>query len=623
MITMKHIILTILALCSLLPLLAQNTTRNDSLMSRELMLEREYNPTIRDAVKLSRLPELREPKAPGTKVEFSNYSTPFSLQPKIFSLSPQAYLTNLNYSKYRGYLTAGISSLLDINGDLGYQILNSDKDRLNIFFSHRSSRSNVTYLQDLSDADESEKQKFKINDNWGGLNYMHNFGWIKLLADAKYTNSAFNYYGCMNPLKYPVSQGYGYSIWLSLYEKFYDRNTNQNNSMFEAKIGIAADKPNELNYKINLGYTNFGQKYANTINEEGNKENRILIDADIHKLFSSTMGIGISGAIKTYSYKHKNFSSISTEDISNYFTYALNPYFYLEDEYINLMLGAKMDVEVGGRGKITFSPAIKFNFYPNEQLMLYMLAEGGRKDNSQYNMFYENRYVDPTVRVIDSRSPLDATVGIKFLPVSTMSLDIFGGYKITKDEHFYYPNFGDKFYIDLSTPVLAGNWITPVYQDANTFKLGADLKYSYQDVFEFGLKGTYYNWTITSEQETQHYSDNPASSTLIPYEPLQIAWNKPSFETKLNVAYNSPWWPFRVDLSYLGAYDRKATETPFRTEMIKMKNIHDLSLKGTYFITPNFSAYLSANNLLFSKYDFWWGYPAQGFNIMGGLSVLF
>ena len=613
---MKHIFLTILALCCLLPLWAQNQARNDSIMSRELMLEREYNPTIRDAVKLSQLPELREPQAPGTRVEFSNYSTPFSLQPKILSLSPQAYLTNLNSSKYKGYFTAGISSLIDFNADLGYQILNTDKDRFNIFFSHRSSGSNVTYVQDLSDTDETEKQKFKINDNWGGLNYMHNFGEIKFFADAKYTNSAFNYYGFMNPVKLPVTTGF-------LNDEYFDRNTNQNNSMFEAKIGIAADKSDALNYKINIGFTNFGQKYANTINEEGNKENRILVDADIHKLFSSTTGIGISGVIKSYSYKRQIFSSIFSANISNYWTYSLNPYLYMEDEYTNLILGAKMDVEVGGNEKITFSPAIRFNFYPNDEFMFYLLAEGGRKDNSQYNMFYENRYIDPMIRVRDSRSPLDATAGIKIIPVPTFSVDIFGGYKITKDEHFYYPNFGTKNDINLSTPVLAGNWITPVYQDANTFKLGAEFKYAYQNVFEFGLKGTYYKWAITSEQETQYYSDNPVSSTLIPYEPLQIAWNKPSFETNLNVAYNSPWWPFRVDLSYLGSYGRKATETPFRTETINMKNINDLSLKGTYLFTPNFSAYLSANNLLFSKYDFWWGYPAQGFNIMGGLSVLF
>jgi len=595
---MKSIFLAILALCCLFPLRAQNTTRNDSLMNRELILEKEYSPTTHDAVKLGQLPELREPQAPKSTVEFSNYAVPYALQPKLFLLNPQAYLTNMNYSKYRGYLTAGVSSLIDINGDIGYQILNSDKDRLNVFFSHRSSGCNVSYLQDVSYLDETGKQKFKINDNWGGINYLHNFDGIKLSADAKYTYSEFNYYGLSIP----------YNIYNILPEpqpnNNFDKNTNQINQLFETHVGLAADKANELNYKINLGYTNFRQKYGNTINENGSTENRVLIDADIHKLFNSTTGIGLSGLIKTYYYGNEAFKS-QNDSTTNYWAYSLNPYIYVEDENINLLVGAKMDVEVGGRGKITVSPAIRFNYYTSNQFMFYLLAEGGRNDNSQYNLFYENRYVDPLIRVMDSRSPLDATAGIKFIPLSTLSVRIFGGYKITKDEHFYYSNSGAKNFDGGMPMMLSGNWITPVYEDANAVKLGADFKYAFQDIFEIDLKGTYYHWLISND-----------SDDLTAHK----AWNKPDFEMNLNAAYRFPWIPLRLDLSYLGAFGRKALNN---YPLYKMNDIHDLSAKGTYSITPNFSAYLSLNNLLFSKYDFWWGYPVQGFNIMGGISVLF
>jgi hypothetical protein len=543
-------------------------------------------------------------------VEFSNYSVPFTLQTKLLPLNPQEYLTTLNYSKYRGYLTGGVSSVLDINGDLGYQILNSDENRLNIYYSHRSSGCNVHYLQD------DTKHRFKINDNWGGLNFMQDFNGIKFLADAKYTNSAFNYYG----LSIPYYSIFGF--WSGTINNDFDKNTNQINNLFEMNVGVANEESDALNYKVNAGYTNYRQKYGNTINEKGSTENRFLIDADVHKLINSTVGVGLAGSLKTYSNTNEIFK-LYAENTTSYWTFALNPYMYLEGENLNLLLGAKIDVEVEGRKKVIASPTVRFNYFPSDKFLLYLIAEGGRKDNSQYNLFYENRYVDPLIRVVDSRSPLDATIGVKFLPFSTLSLGVFGGYKITKDEHFYYSNFGAKYTFDRTTPMLAGNWITPEYDNVNTIKIGADIKYTYQNIFELGLKGTYYKWTITSEQDIYWHSDNPLSSSLTQYQPLQIAWNKPSFETKLNVAYNSPWWPFRVDLSYLGAYGRKATETPFRTETINMKNIHDLSLKGTYLFTPNFSAYLSANNLLFSKYDFWWGYPAQGFNIMGGLSVLF
>ena len=597
---MRYIFLIILATSCFLPLNAQNTARKDTVLNRELTLEREYNPTIRDAVKISQFPELREPQTIKTNVEYSNYEIPYSVKIKLVPLNPESYLTNVNSSKYRGYLTGGVSSLIDIDGDLGYQILKSEKDKLNIFLSHRSSRSDIAYIQKVSDLVEDKDNKFKINDNWGGLNYTHDFSKIKFLLDAKYTYSEFNYYGLSIPyltnLPGPVPNNN------------FDKSINQINQMFEANIGLSSQKDKDFKYKINIGYTNFMQYYGNMPIENGTNENRILINGDINKMIFSNVGLGLSGSAKAYSYPDE-FRAIN-DSTTNYFVYSVSPYIKWENYYLNLILGLKMDVELNGLEKIVASPLVRLNFYPTEQIMLYLFAEGGRKDNSQYNLFYENRYIDPLIRVMDSRSPLDATIGIKFSPISTMSAGIFGGYKITQDEYFLYPNFGYKNHFIKDTPMLAGNWITPVYEDANTLKAGANFKYAFQNIFELSLKGTYYQWTISKEK----YMFN---------RDIHQAWNKPSIEVNMNASYRMPWLPFRFDLSYIGAYGRKAASDSFFSTIINMNDIHDLSFKTTCSFTSNFLAYITLNNLLFTKYDFWYGYPAQGFNIMGGLSILF
>jgi len=596
---MKPFFLTTFALSCVLSLQAQNSVKRDSIINRELMLEKEYTPTIHDAAKLNQLPELREPQAPKSQVEFSNYTVPYNVQSALTPLGPHAYLGQMNYSKYRGYLTAGLSSLIDFDGDVGYQILNTDKDWLNVFFSHRSSGCNVSYLQDVSFLGETGKQRFKINDNWGGLNFMHDFEWIKFLADVKYTGSSFNYYGLSIP-RYtdPVDQPNNY----------FDKNTNQNDGLLEAHVGVVSENIDEINYKINAGYTSFTQKYGNQLFDKGGKESRFLIGGDVNAKITPTIGIGLSGLITTYSYSDKTFKLLN-DSTTNYWTYSLNPYLNWENGNMNLTLGVKMDVELGGRGKIMLSPAIRFDYHQDYQWMFYLLAEGGRKDNSQYNLFYENRYVDPLIRVMDSRSPLDLTAGVKFTPVPAFTIDLFGGYKITQDEHFFYSNIGNKIILDDNLPMLSGNWITPVYEDANTFKAGADLKYAFQNSFELGIKGTYYHWAISGDKYT-------ADATL------HEAWNKPDFELNLNAAYRIPEIPLRFDLSYIGAYGRKATD-PSLSRLFSMNDVNDLSLKGTYSFTPWFSIYLSLNNLLFSKYDLCWGYPVQDFNIMGGLSILF
>ncbi|MDR3340048.1 MAG: TonB-dependent receptor [Candidatus Symbiothrix sp.] len=597
--TKRYIFSTIaFAVCFMFSAQAQ-IVRNDSLLNREMTLEKEYNPTIKDAVKLNQLPELREPQATKSKVEFSNYAVPYEVKNGLVYLKPQTYLSNINYSKYRGYLTAGLGTLMNIDADLGYQLLNSGTDHLSVFASHRSGNNDVTNLQ------IEEKQKFKLNDTWGGIDFLHNFGTVKFGLDAKYTYASFNYSGLSSDSYVgPHTPGQApYSI-----------NTfpNQANNMLEIHTSISSEAANKMNYKINAVYTRFDQKYYETTRDTGRQESRILIDWDFHKNFNSTMGSGFAGFFKNYAYASlldwlKEGDNLAIYGNSNYSILSLNPYFYLEGDNLDLTLGGKIDVEFGGRDKVVGAINLLFNYYPSDYFLFYVKTDGGRKDNSNYASFYENRYISPYYRVWDSRTPLDGTVGLKFLPVSTLSLDVFGGYKITMDEHFYFhaSNYPE-------TDGITGTVLYPEYQNANTFKVGADIKYALSDLFEVDLKGVYYQWEIKEKQSTTNSR-------------VFGAWHKPRFVADLNTAYRVPLFPLRFDLSYHAEYGRKSPDylASADGEIVKMKDIHDLSLKATYPITDFFSAYLYTNNLLFQKYDIWYGYPAQNFNIMGGISFLF
>jgi hypothetical protein len=284
----------------------------------------------------------------------------------------------------------------------------------------------------------------------------------------------------------------------------------------------------------------------------------------------------------------------------------------LEDDNLDLLLGGKVAVEFGGRKKVVAAPTIRFNYYPTDQFVFYVVADGGRNDNSNYNTFYENRYVNPSYKIWDSRTSFDGTAGIKFLPIRNLSVDIFGGYKITMDEHFYLP-YTNLFYTDDYFPPdysKAGTVANPEYKDANTLKGGADIKYVFQDIFEIDLKGVYYKWNIITKPEA-----------VFPEEYLQ-AWHKPNFVADLNMAYRLSAIPLRFNLAYHGEFGRK-TIPPINRSGFDMKDINDLSAKATYSFSKFLSAYLSTDNLLFQKYDIWYGYPAQNFNIMAGINVLF
>jgi hypothetical protein len=602
---MKKIpIFLLMGVCSL-SLQAQQNNRKDTVsLSREMTLEREYNPTIKDAVKMNQLPELREPQAPKSKVEYSNYAVPYSFKPELTVLKPQAWFSDLHTSKYKGYLNAGVGTLSDINADAGYQILNTADNFLNFYLSHRSSNSRVSSLQ------IDTTQKFKINDNWGGINFKHDFGDVKLSTDVKYTLSMFNYSELtVSNLENILSSSRPRDpdfVTLS--------HPSQTDNLFEARIGLSSDKPNTLNYNVNAKYTFFKHKYGINTAMPGVKENRVIIDWDFHDKVNSTSGFGLGGYLKHYTYTSIDFEDLN-DGLISYSVFSINPYYYLEGDNLNLLLGVKADFEIGGRKKNIVAPTIRFNYYFGDRVHFYLITDGGRKDNSNYEMFYENRYVHPLTKTRDARSPFDGTVGLKFLPISELSFDIFAGYEIIKDEHYFTPGFGSP----INKPTnrnLSNLYLLPDFGEEKTAKLGAQISCYLSGNFELDLKGTFYH------RDTKTFVTSSVGgetiTTKVPSEP----WNKPQFETLLNMAYRLPALPLRLDLSYRGLYGRKMT-VPFIYDITDMKDIHDLSAKATYIFSPAFSAYLSANNLLFQKYDIWYGHPAQNFNIIGGISFLF
>jgi hypothetical protein len=496
------------------------------------------------------------------------------------------YFPDFATSNKRGYVNLGISTLLDVDGDAGYQIVNTAEDRFSIFGSHRSSNSNVTYLQDEW---KDVKQKMKINDNLLGADYTHAFDKARLNVDAQYTYSGFNYYGTG--------------------ERNLDiKDKDQVNNLFRSHLGISSVNNDEIDYQINLIHTLFKQQYGDFETFKGRTENRIVADIDLHANFNATSGIGIGGSIKNYAYQVPLYQ-ITTDDFKklranyNYTALSVNPYFTFEGDNWDARLGATANAQVGGIKKFIAAPDIRFNWHPAEPVLVYLSATGGIKDNSNYNLYYENRYVDPTYRIYDSKSPFDGTAGVRFSPVANLNIGLFTGYKWVNDEHFY----------------LNGNTgsakITPQYLDAQTLKLGGTLKYAFSDLFDLSLQGTYYHWNI------QGLSDD-ITLLLSGFNGKLTAWNKPVFAGDLQMGFKIPDIPFRMDLAYHIETGRKTLKDSSWNEG-KMKDIHDMNCTGAYTLNETVSVFVKANNLLFQKYDLWQGYPAQNFNIMMGISLKF
>ena len=260
----------------------------------------------------------------------------------------------------------------------------------------------------------------------------------------------------------------------------------------------------------------------------------------------------------------------------------------------------------GHETKLMGSPDIAFDATVANRTLLYITAGGKLYSNSMHEVSNVCRYIDPTRELEPSRNWLDGVIGIRSGAARGFWFDVFAGYKITDNDLLFLPTRGS--YDDGTFPVLYGE--TNI--DTKLFYVGANLKYKYQQWFEIGVKGIYNNWS-------GDYGDNIVGPN---HEPEHV-WGKPEFVFDADVTIR-PIDKLAINLSYhleTGRYT--LPDAPDATNIFKMKDINELNLRASYDFNRTFGLYAQVNNLLNQGYDIFYGYPAQGITVMGGISLRF
>ena len=585
----RYILSTVFAVCCSLALQAQK----DTALVREMLLEKEYNPTIMTATRLNFLPEIKEPQLRKIAPEYSNYASPFNTKPQIVQIDSEPFYTDISESDKRGYLKAGIATNLNLNGDLGYQILRTQETQFDIYASHRSANSSMTYLQE-----SSEKQKMKMNDTWGALSFRHKYNSLSLFAGLKYTHSSFNYYG------YPLIPE------RALLLPALNRNVNQVNNIFDVSAGVKSDGTDDWNYYAKFNYISFDQEFSTSKELLGPKESIGKLDWDVSYRFSGDNKYGIAGYVygMFYDYLQPKEGLRYYNGYKDHVRIVGNPYVDFLDLSWKVHLGAKIYTTFGYGDVFAIAPDLGFFIYPTEDSELYLTTTGGLNSNSNYTVYQTNRYAGPQNRIADTRTDLDAVLGYKMNIDRNFWFNLYAGYQIDKGAHFFraeYPNPSSFM------SAIAGNVAIADTMNANLFKIGVHTKYKIQDAFEIGLQAQYNMWDV----DNYDYQGPVASK----------AWYKPVFECDLTAGYRFTAIPLRLDLLYHLETGRNAlvcipTEEEYT---VKMDNINEINVTATYTINKTFSVYGILNNLLSQNYDIMYGYPAQGVNFMLGGSIKF
>lgn len=561
-------------------------------LDREMTLEREYAPTVQDANKVNTLPAIKEPQVTKRAISYSPFTLATDPEKQISLLPSGNIMTQMDYNKRRGYLNVAAGMYLNINGDFGYHILSTEKDKLNVFLSHRSTNGNIDYIQ------IEDHVKAKLNDNVGGINYAHTFDKAILKLGGKYNYSGFNYYGLpMNSISSLPTE--------DLLQKA-DRETNQVNQTIQANIGIEAKEDAAFFYLIDLDYINFSHKYGLSKELDGPTEHTLDAKFDFSAFFNGNQRVGVGGQVEYFAYNLPTYpAGIPNCAFANHAEVTLSPYYKIAGENWNVKLGANVMIVTGEDDSFTASPNIAADVEVADKTVLYLKADGRLYSNSAYETSLVNRYFNPTEEIAPTREWLNGQVGVKCGAAPGFWFDVFAGYKIRSSDALFVPSriFNEGEFGNYSN-VLPGI-------DTKAFFAGANLKYSYQNYLDIQLKGVYNNWK-------GNYDDNWVGGT--PNADLTYVYGRPKAEINADVTVK-PIEKLAIGLNYYLATDRYTRL--FGAEDYKLNNINELNLQVGYTFNDTFGAYIKLNNVLNQQYEMYYGYPMQGINIMGGVNINF
>lgn len=584
----KSVLTSICALSFVLSINAQ-TVKQDTTYNRQVSVERDYAPVIQDASKINTLPAVQESAKPSTNVkyvtdlpaiEFSNYP--------ITDTGSGDIATGMNFSKKRGYFIFGVGSNLNLDGRLGYRIVDSKTDRFDIFASYNSANSDVDYADDRYFYKE---MKAKYSDAFVKAKYQHTFEPSILYINASFLNSRYNYYGN--------------SFWTPSYpDDIYPFSDDQQSvNVFGAEAGVKSKESNEISYLGEFRFHHFGNKYGLSVNGDGMSGNIFEGKAGVGVAFDTDKKVAVEiGALR------QNIGDVNFENYEATFhdltVLKAKAHFDVDGGDWNISLGAKMNYAIDAENKFVIAPDVRASYTFAEKNSVYAIITGGINENHFLQTLMENRYVAPYNRINYSSTLYDATLGVKAGAVNGLEFDIFGGYKYTKDDHLYLSGSA----IDL------GNISLPIYANISEGHIGGQVKTKLIPYTDLALRAKAYFYDVK-------YGNNvydPDES--VGYESMEKkAWGKPSFTFDANADIR-PVDKLTVTLNYIYKGGRK---TFFDNASVKMKDINELNFRTEYQVLDWISVNVAFNNVLNQNYETFYGYTHQGFNAMAGVSLKF
>lgn len=560
-------------------------------LTKEIVIEREVDPTLPDAQRISNYPALLQPQAPTTRLPFVDITAAARVPGMLTMLEPADGQPAFTVSPYRGYASLGYFPAYNLGISAGYSIIAKPASSLNVW----------TQFDGYSYKDQHD-ETLKRNSVTLGADFSQLFGRSRRLdVSADFTYNAYN------------------RPW---------EETDPNHSTLAFNVDAAwSARHNALAYYVTADFNHFGFS---------GKEKGLTfhdIDAISQNIAKASAGTVYFITDKSSLAGHVDVNFVNTSHFNQLMNGAevngnavgisvpqmmpgegktlglitLAPAYRYTSGVFSTSLGIKAQIATNSGKTFHIAPDVKFNFRPVSAFAATLTLGGGEHINTLSELYDINPYMSVAQGHKFSEVPFTADLALTFGPFYGASVELFGGYAVAND--WLMPDAACiNGASDIVTAVDRDIYATMFGAvDLRAFHYGAKLAWKYNKHIEASVKytgspGSYSHSYYLNRDRARHILEAKASVT--PIDPLTV---DASFELRAGRSLYSSWGTL-------------SGSKPLRYDL---RNANSLNIGATYRFTDMLSAFVRVENILGNRAYMYNMLQQQGIHGLIGAAIKF
>ncbi len=612
--------------------------QSDSALNRSVTVERDFQPVIQAAGKVSTHPAVMETSIEPAPIEYSEFTADVNPGTAFHPLLSQPTRFEPG-KKYHGYIRGALGHPNTLF-DFGYHLDDGKKSILDVYAHHKAqwgldALSRTKLGLEFTHTFSSCNLYFGVN---GGNIYYHKYGhWYDYAGSAAAPGADFGMWEknkTAYALRAPLTAMDKTSLWTA-----------------EAYVGIKANAKNDVQYRVQTGYNLFSKPEAVT-------EHQIRTHAD----FDWHSEAHHVGAVFNMQNNFLQLASLATQIPDSLYNarhnFRIEPYYAYEGKRFRLHLGVNLDLNVG-RGKNSLSASENVTFAPSphihmeaqvakQWLTIYADATGSHGLGTLQGYMEANRYRVIHAGIISHHSaaytPVDAELGFHIRPYRDLLFEIHGGYALMYDCMTLIANtattttYAGK---GLNTAMLPGDFAY-TYSDYGRGKVGGQINYHYRDIIRINLNGDYFFWSAY-EHEPIGYNFVGADAAITNMATDKKVYDRANWKIDLRIDGKiDKHWSVYSDNHFVGSRLALATDGEHMLKPVvalnlgaeynmwvgkKRSAISRQQSEGGMALRPepkpNLTLFVQLNNWLHRKNEIYYGYREQGINCLIGATFRF